>query len=238
MILAHGFTQNARCWGPFADNLAADHQVVAVDLPGHGKTAPEHDEADLVAAGRLLVETGGDGIYVGYSMGGRIALHGALARPESVRGLVLIGATAGIDEATARRSRREADDALAVRLTDEGLPRFLDGWLANPLFAGLSASSACVEQRLENRVDGLCASLRNCGAGNQEPLWAELSRLSMPVLILVGDNDAKFTELGRRLVAELPQASMRSLPGTHAVHLEQPIGAAAAVRDFFAQSGL
>ncbi len=234
LVLAHGFTQNSRCWGPFGHDLAADHQVVAVDLPGHGRTDPAHDTADLPTAGRLLADAGGDAVYVGYSMGGRTALHAALAHPERVRALVLIGATAGMDDPAARAARRQADDALAAELAAGGLPAFLERWLANPLFAGLPPAAAAVEQRRANRPDGLAASLRHTGTGTQEPLWGDLERLTMPVLVLAGADDAKFTAEASRLVEHLPRARMRTLPGTHAVHLAQPTASAAAVRSFLA----
>ena len=172
LILAHGFTQNARCWGPFAEHLAVDHDLTLVDAPGHGRSG--HDEADLWTAARLLTEVGGPGVYVGYSMGGRTALHAALAHPEVVRGLVLIGATPGLPGEDERAQRRRADDELASRLLDIGLPAFLDRWLSQPLFAGLDAEAAALPARLTNRPDGLAASLRRCGTGNQEPLWDRL----------------------------------------------------------------
>lgn len=234
LVLAHGFTQNSRCWGPFGHDLAADHEVVAVDLPGHGRTDPAHDDADLPASGRLLAGIGGDAVYIGYSMGGRAALHAALAHPERVLALVLIGATAGMDDPAARAARRQADEALAGDLVADGLPAFLERWLANPLFAGLPPAAAAVEQRLANRPEGLAASLRHTGTGTQEPLWGELAHLTMPVLVLAGADDAKFTAEGARLVEHLPRARLRTLPGTHAVHLAQPTAAAAAVRSFLA----
>lgn len=232
VVLAHGFTQNAACWGPFGHDLAADHQVVAVDLPGHGSTPACYDDADLDHSGRLLMSAGGRGVYIGYSMGGRIALHGALARPEQVLALVLIGATAGIDDAGQRAERRDADGELADQLETGGVDRFLDRWLANPLFAGLSERVACRPQRATNRAEGLAASLRRCGSGNQQPLWARLDRLTMPALVLAGSRDDKFMQLGRRLVERLPDASLRTLPATHAVQLEQPTATAEMIRQF------
>jgi 2-succinyl-6-hydroxy-2,4-cyclohexadiene-1-carboxylate synthase len=234
LVLAHGFTQNLGCWGPFGHDLAADHEVLAVDLPGHGATDPAHDDADVPTAGRLLAEAAGEAVYIGYSLGGRIALHAALARPDQVLALVLIGATAGIDDPSARLVRRQDDDALAGQLLDLGLPAFLQRWLANPLFAELPPAAAAVERRLANRPEGLAASLRHAGTGTQEPVWDQLGRLEMPVLLLVGDDDAKFTSEGQRLVNALPRATLRSLPGTHAVHLGQPTAAAAAIRRFLA----
>ena len=108
LVLAHGFTQNANCWGRFAQLLAERSPVRAVDMAGHGQSG--HDDADLPASGQLLVAAGGPGIYIGYSMGGRVALHAALAHPELVEGLVLTGAPAGLDDPADRKKRRAADD--------------------------------------------------------------------------------------------------------------------------------
>jgi 2-succinyl-6-hydroxy-2,4-cyclohexadiene-1-carboxylate synthase len=235
LVLAHGFTQNARCWGPFGDDLATDHEVVAVDLPGHGLTPSDHDHADLATAGRLLGEAGGAGVYVGYSMGGRVALHTALDAPHAVEGLVLIGATAGLDEPGERLARRQADEAVAERLLAVGLPAFLDAWLANPLFAGLGPEAACLEARLDNRPEGLAASLHWCGTGTQEPLWDRLRAIDVPVLVVAGSHDPKFTALGTRLVSALPRADLVIVPGTHCVHLENPAVTAAAVRRYLAR---
>jgi 2-succinyl-6-hydroxy-2,4-cyclohexadiene-1-carboxylate synthase len=235
LVLAHGFTQNSRCWGPFGHDLAVDHEVVAVDLPGHGLTPAEHDDADLAEAGRLLGDVGGEAVYVGYSMGGRVALHTALAEPDRVRALVLIGATAGIEDAGARLARRQADEALAGRLVAAGLPAFLDRWLEGPLFADLPEAAACRAQRLTNRPEGLAASLRNCGTGTQEPLWDQLATLDMPVVVLTGRRDAKFCAVGRRLVEHIPRSSMLGLSANHAVHLEQPSTSATFVRRLVAE---
>ncbi|MEM9562913.1 MAG: alpha/beta fold hydrolase [Actinomycetota bacterium] len=254
LVLAHGFTQNADCWGPFAERLAAEHEVVLVDGPGHGRSG--HDSADLWEAAELLTEVGDRAIYVGYSMGGRTALHAALARPDLVDGLVLIGATPGLGTDAERQARRDADGELADRLLSIGLPAFLDRWLAQPLFAGLDEEAAARPARERNRVDGLAASLRHCGTGNQESLWGRLDEVRAPVLAVVGDRDRKFTDIAERMVAALaaapPEAvtggsgadgpdrsparrpTLRSLPGTHAVHLERPVDTAAAVLDHIA----
>jgi 2-succinyl-6-hydroxy-2,4-cyclohexadiene-1-carboxylate synthase len=223
LVLAHGFTQNTRCWGPFGHDLATDHQVVAVDLPGHGTTPARYDRADLAAAGRLLLEAGGPAVYLGYSMGGRVALHSALqAAAGTVQALILIGATAGIDIEADRAARRRADAELAWRLETIGLAAFLDLWLANPLFAGLSEQGACRDRRLENRTGGLAASLRCCGTGTQAPLWDQLRALAVPVLVIAGSGDTRFAAIGRRLVDTVPDGELSLLPATHAVHLEQP----------------
>lgn len=235
VVLAHGFTQTARSWAPFEQLLAErvpGVETVPVDLPGHGDSRAD-PALDLPGSAAHLVDTGGTAVYVGYSMGGRVALHGALASPDRVRALVLIGATAGIDDDAERAERQAADEQLADRIEQIGVEAFLREWLRNPLFAGLSADAADVGDRLRNTAAGLAASLRNTGTGTQEPLWSRLGEIRVPVLVLAGEHDAKFRELGGRLAAAIPEATFVVVPGAgHTVHLEQPVATADIVADW------
>ena len=238
LVLVHGFTQTGRSWGRVAGDLAADHEVVRVDAPGHGRSAAVR--ATLPEGGALVAEAGGPGTYVGYSMGGRLCLHAAVARPDAVAGLVLLGATGGIDEPPERQARRDADEVLALRLEADGLDAFLEGWLQLPLFAGLPADAAGLDDRRENTVEGLASSLRLAGTGTQEPLWDRLASLAMPVLVLAGERDTKFAALAERLTASIGVNATRALvPGAgHAAHLERPDAFLAIVRPWLASHGL
>lgn len=221
LVLVHGFTQTGRSWGPVADDLALDHEVLLPDAPGHGGSTGIR--ADLRAGAELLVDACGPATYVGYSMGGRLCLHAALARPHEVQGLVLLGATGGLDDAADRAARRAADADLGVRLADEGLDAFLERWLAQPLFSRLAADPADLEDRRRNTVSGLRSSLDLAGTGQQEPLWGRLDEIEVPVLVLAGEHDEKFRALAERLAAGLPDATLAWVPDAgHAAHLEQP----------------
>ena len=232
LVLAHGFTQTARSWATVEGLLDArlpDIEMVPVDLPGHGDAPPPAD-ADLWASADRLVAEGGTGTYVGYSMGGRVALHAALAHPDAVERLVLIGATAGIDDPDERAARRAADERLADHIEAVGVPSFVDEWLTNPLFAGLDDTTSMRADRLRNTAAGLAASLRATGTGTQTPLWERLGEIERPVLVLVGAHDTKFTDLGHRLVDALPRADLVVIPGAgHSVHLEQPDATVSAI---------
>jgi 2-succinyl-6-hydroxy-2,4-cyclohexadiene-1-carboxylate synthase len=188
--------------------------------------------ADLEAGALALGETGGPATYVGYSMGGRLALHLALARPDLVRRLVLIGATGGIDDDEDRLARRAADEALADHLEQIGVEAFVDEWLAQPLFAGLTPAAAAREQRLENTAEGLAGSLRTAGTGTQTPLWDRLSRIDVPVLVLAGVDDAKFSAVAGRLGRSIgPNATVALVPRSgHTAQLENPADTASIIR--------
>ncbi len=230
IVLLHGFTQNARCWGSFANLLgeATGCEIVAIDAPGHGNSPIEHDTADLWESASLIAEAGGDAHYVGYSMGGRMAIHLALAHPELLRSLTLIGATAGIEDDNDRTARHYADVALASRLKAIGLPAFLDEWLALPLFNGLNAESSCRSARLTNRVNGLAESLVASSTGAQENLWPRIPEIHVPMLAIAGETDAKFVAIAQRL-----SHSPVIIDGAgHSAQWEQPEATAHAVADF------
>jgi len=235
VVLVHGFAQNRNCWGPIGVDLATDHEVVRVDAPGHGRSSDF--PAGLRTGARLIADQGGQATYLGYSMGARFVLHLALANPELVERLVVIGGTGGIEDNAARAERKFNDDLLAERLEREGLEQFLDAWLAQPLFAGLSEDMQFRAARKENTVEGLAESLRQAGTGSQDPLWPRLHRLDMPVLVVAGADDAKFRAEGARLVESIgDNATLALVPAAgHAAHLERPAGFVAVLRQWLAE---
>lgn len=232
LVLVHGFTQTGRSWGPVASALAARHEVVLVDAPGHGRSSTV--EAGLWDGAAMIGEAGGRASYLGYSMGGRFCLHLALQAPELVERLVLVGATPGIEELPARMARRKADQEWARLLFEEGLAAFLDRWLEGPLFQDLSPEAANKEARMENTIVGLASSLRMAGTGRQDPLWDRLVALDMPVLLVVGARDEKFRAVAERMQGLIgDNAAVAVIPDAgHAVHLERPDAFSEVVEDF------
>ncbi|HUP68909.1 MAG TPA: alpha/beta fold hydrolase [Acidimicrobiales bacterium] len=244
LTLLHGFTQTGRSFEPLLPELSQHFDVVAPDLPGHGtrSSAP----APVDEAVRLLAEEGGRGFWLGYSMGARVALRLALDHPELVDRLVLVSATAGIENADEQAARRKADEALAESLEapvvppggsragadqpadaspDAGqLDAFLERWLAQPMFAGLSAEAAGMDARRENTAAGLAGALRLLGQGAFEPVWDRLLGLRMPVLVMAGERDDAYCEQALRLGAWIGErATLAMVPGAgHACHLEAP----------------
>jgi 2-succinyl-6-hydroxy-2,4-cyclohexadiene-1-carboxylate synthase len=236
LVMAHGFTQTGRAWGPFADRLAAHHRLALVDLPGHGDSSAL--ALDLVEGGALLAQAAGTDSFdlLGYSLGARFALHAALHAPHQVGRLVLIGVTAGIEDADERAQRRRRDDALADGLEQDGdVEGFLRRWLSAPMFATLGPAGAFLEERQRNTAAGLASSLRLAGTGTQTPVWDRLAELTMPVLAMAGATDDRFCALGARLARTVPAGVFAEVPGAgHAAHLEQPGLSAAIVSHWLA----
>jgi 2-succinyl-6-hydroxy-2,4-cyclohexadiene-1-carboxylate synthase len=222
LCLVHGFTQTGASWGPVADGLRArGHEVLTPDVAGHGRASDAR--ADLWGAAELLARRVGRAAWVGYSLGGRLVLHLALAHPELVPRLVLVSTTAGIVDADERARRRREDGLQASEIERDGVAAFVDRWLQGPLWATLPREHAGVEHRLANTARGLASSLRLAGTGAQDPLWSRLGEITAPVLVVTGAQDARFTSLGKELSAGLPGSASATIEGAgHAVPWEQP----------------
>ena len=222
LVLVHGFTQTLRSWDRLTDDLADTFQVVRVDLPGHGGSSDA--QLDFTQTAAAIGDAGGTATYVGYSMGGRLCLRLALDRPDLVRTLVLVGSSPGVADAGERAARRQADEDLAARIERVGTVAFLDGWLAQPMFATLKPEPGDLSARLENSPGGLAGALRRLGPGVQEPLWNRLGELQMPVLLVAGQEDTRYTRIAEEMAAAIgDNAQVVALAGAgHAAHLERP----------------
>ncbi len=246
VLVLHGFTGDHTTMADVVAPLAAaDFRVVAVDLIGHGASPSPPDLAAyamgacVTQLGDLLGSLGIDHAdVVGYSMGARVALSLACAKPDLVRSLVTIGGTAGIAAGAERDDRVAADEALANRIEAEPLERFVGEWMAKPIFATQTCLSpdrleAARRQRLSNNPLGLANSLRGMGTGAMPPLHEALGRLTTPTLVMAGELDPKFVTIGRDLADRLPNGSFCEVAGAgHAVHLERPAETAAAIIEF------
>jgi 2-succinyl-6-hydroxy-2,4-cyclohexadiene-1-carboxylate synthase len=201
--------------------MTSAFEPLCLDAPGHGnntngaRSLPQC--ADDIAASMTA------GMLVGYSMGARMALHVALQHPEMVTQLVLISGTPGLKTQSERAARQKSDNELADRIETIGLSAFLDEWLALPMFSGLSNETNQRDDRLRNTTQGLADSLRFAGTGTQESQWPNLHQLSMPVHLLVGELDEKFTSIAREMKPLISTSELTVVENAgHTVHLENP----------------
>jgi len=243
----HGFTGCCESVETVAEALAEDRRAIAVDLVGHGQSdAPADPAAYRMEACVAQLASALDALdaprvhVVGYSMGGRAGLSFAVAHPDRVASLVLVGATPGLQDANARTARVRADEELARRIEDEGVESFVDAWMALPLFAsqkslGPEKLAAMRRQRLRCRIPGLVGSLRGMGTGAMPPLHDRLQDLRVPTCLVAGALDAKFAELASEMERALPVARRVAIDGVgHAAHVEDPAGFNRVVRGFLA----
>ena len=245
VTLLHGFTQNGRSWLEIISRMPQGWQWIVPDLRGHGDTRTRAERGCTMDACTRDLEMLWDHLgvtrthLVGYSMGGRLALHVAARRPERILSLLTIGAHAGLEE-EARAGRQRGDDALAHRIESDGLEAFVNYWSALPLFAGLERRGpAFVAQtraeRMTNHVSGLACSLRGMGAGSMEPLWDDLAHVTFPCTFVAGQLDHGYVSSARRLATTVPNGRVEVVPRAgHTVHQERPDAFARILADHLA----
>ena len=227
IVLIHGFTQAKEIWNHIVPKLLHDlnelsPQVISVDLPGHGESGSE--EGNLSQVAQQIVELCGEATYVGYSLGARVALHCALQAPNSVKRLVLCGVTPGLRSEQERENRRVADENIAQTIEQTPLTDFLNGWTRQPIFNGYVPDEIDMSIRLKNKPGGLAMSLRTMGTGSQEDLWTKLSELTMPVLLVTGEDDVKFSQIAVEMNSLIgPAAQLAPIPHCgHSVPFQKP----------------
>jgi len=243
VVLLHGFTGSSAAWG---DLPARGHDVtgrswVPIDLPGHGGPGgvadASADSPDLLGSVTRRVADAAQGVFdlVGYSMGGRLALHVADRLSGRVRRMVLESASPGLASARDRALRSRADETWARTLEEDGLAAFVEAWERQPVLRASSRRSTEVTERIRkvrlgHRAEHLAAALRGLGTGALPSLWHRLSALPQPTLLLAGAEDRKFVDIAERMHALLPRARVEVVPEAgHAVHLDRPDAWLAAV---------
>jgi len=249
VVALHGFTGSGAAFGDAVNGLlgadSTGHDSVgrtpghgptttrSPDLPGHG-TAEAYRQATCFedVSAQLALDIAGRCGYgvdlVGYSMGGRLALHLACTQPGLVGRLVLISACPGIEDENKRSSRRFSDEQLAVSLETDGIEVFVEHWEALPLFAGIARLDAGVRSELDRQriacdAAGLALALRCMGTGSQPWLGNWLAGLDLPVLLIAGSEDEKYATIARQMHDLIPRARLAIIDNSgHCPHLEQP----------------
>jgi 2-succinyl-6-hydroxy-2,4-cyclohexadiene-1-carboxylate synthase len=218
--MLHGFGGTARHW---------DRVLALTDRERYSPLALELADADPMSiAGALDLVAAAEPerfILCGYSMGGRVALHVAAAFPDRVSRLVLVSTSAGIEDERARLERRALDEALAIAIEEGSTEDFIARWRTTPLFAldpgWVHELVAADTRRLSPAA--LAATLRAFSAGALEPLWGRLDTLAMPAVVLAGERDAAYCEIGARLAAALGSGRFQLVGDAgHRVALEAP----------------
>ena len=233
VVLLHGFAGTRRAWDPVVERLDPERYTpLAPDLRGHGDASEARPVTFEACVADVLAAAPERFVLCGYSMGGRIAQHVALAAPGRVERLVLVATTAGLADEAERAARRADDERLAAFADGASIEQFADRWAAQPLFAGTPPAAARIwrEDLKRNDPRALAAVLRGMGTGAMAPLWEHLATLTMPAAILAGAGDPKFVALGERLAAALPKAELMVVEGAgHGLPRETPGAVAVAL---------
>lgn len=228
MLFIPGFMQRGDAWRPVAELLPERYPSRLLD---HAEHSYEGRVGEILGAGASVL--------VGYSLGGRLALRAALRSPESFTAVVLVGATAGIEEGPLRVARAEADEKLASWMEAMPIEDIVALWERQPLFA--DQSEALVEEqrpgRLAHDPRSLALLLRTAGQGVLEPVWHELSQLELPLLAIAGARDEGYVRAAQRIASTAPNGRAAIVENAgHAPQLQQPGEVARLLEELLAET--
>jgi 2-succinyl-6-hydroxy-2,4-cyclohexadiene-1-carboxylate synthase len=217
--------QRGDAWRPLVERLPPGTEAVALDHAAH----------DLEGRLEEIAAAGEGAVLCGYSLGGRLALRAALRDGGRYRGVVTIGAAAGIEEPSARSARAEADSRLAGWMEVMPIEEVVAVWERQPLFA--DQPDALVEAQREGRLRhdprSLALLLRTAGQGVLEPVWHDLERLEPPLLALAGSRDLPYAHAAERMASLAPCGRYALIEDAgHAAHLQKPDAVAALLAGF------
>lgn len=234
-LCLHGFLGRGADWRGVQRHLPEGCELRAPDLPGHGQSRGLDAGAYSIdgAADRLAATVDEPVDVVGYSMGGRVALHVALRHPSRVRRLVLVSASPGLETDAERAARRAVDAERAAEIVAD-FPAFMDHWYRMPLFAlpDERRQRLTADRLAHNDPDELARALVGIGTGSQPSHWDALRGISVPTLAVAGALDSKYVALTRRM-AEADPVQAAVVPGVgHAVHAEAPDALATLLTQF------
>ena len=241
LLLLPGLAATADYWASLVPALAPHFRLIALDLRGAGQSSapPGPYTTRLLAddAAALLEHLGIARTHVlGFSLGSLVAQELALAHPDRVDHLVLLGSVARPDHATFDPWLEIFTQAYERNLDVTGFSLWLMAWLFTPAFMGqpdvvAATMSALSSVLARSSAQGVAAQ---AAAARGHDTLERLGQIAVPTLVLVGEEDIVFPVVFSQALAEaIPGARLQVLPrGAHAVSLENPDVTAAALVSF------
>jgi pimeloyl-ACP methyl ester carboxylesterase len=235
LVLVHGFGGAKEDFADHLADLARDHTVVTFDLRGHG-ASDQPDDPDAYSLERLADDILGVADHVGFdsfrllghSMGGMVARKVALAAPERVEALVMMDSTPGpvpgfdpgLLELAADIALGQGKDALK-ELLDFAQP------LTTPAYERLvderTGFQEYVDAKWENLSAVMWGSLARAIARQTDDLPALAESLTVPLLVLVGEQDGPFVVASNAMREAIPNTTLVVIPGAgHSPQFENP----------------
>ncbi|MEO9885444.1 MAG: 2-succinyl-6-hydroxy-2,4-cyclohexadiene-1-carboxylate synthase [Balneola sp.] len=242
LVLLHGFMGSSDFFSELIPKLKEFCNPITVDLLGHGKTegsemhyrfASKEQTADIV---KLISEQLKYPLFLhGYSMGGRLALQIALQRSDLIQGLILESTTFGIENEQERQARQALDGQRADLILGN-FDQFIDKWKQMPIFESdsgeIESKKAEEIQRNQNPL-WMSNSLLGFGTGSMPCFKEQLSRLKMPVQLIVGEKDQKFTNIMGAMKKRIESSTLKIFENAnHRVHSDQPESFAKTIKKF------
>lgn len=160
-------------------------------------------------------------VLLAYSMGGRLALHALLARPDAWKGAIIVSAHTGLNDEAEKAERREKDATWSALALKSDWTDFLSQWEGQSI---LSSSDSLPDRlQLKTRRASIARSFIDWSLGAQQNLLDKLPSIHCPVLWVTGQSDEKFTRVGSLAEEKLADGDHQIVPDCgHRVPWEKP----------------
>ncbi|MCL1050539.1 2-succinyl-6-hydroxy-2,4-cyclohexadiene-1-carboxylate synthase [Shewanella abyssi] len=230
VVLLHGFLGSKEDWTAVIEVLAKQYYCVSIDLPGHGESLncslpiPGFDACSSLIQQTLSRLNITQYHLIGYSLGGRIALHLARHAPEKILSLILESCHPGLKSADDKTARKANDAQWAAKLNSLDIEDFLTLWYQQAVFADLSVKQrqAMIQQRSANQALALVNCYQATSLAEQGDLWDTPMIISAPCYFIAGSDDQKFLSLATRWQQQYPIAIHPMAASGHNVHSTAP----------------
>jgi len=246
LLMLHGFMGSGCVFEHILDGLCEFCNPITIDLLGHGKSEKVYDPEQYREDKQIadILELAGtiefsDIFLYGYSMGGRLALKTALEAPEFFTGLILESTTCGIERKSERAERRKEDKRRAEEIQQD-FDSFLSRWSKSELFSSDPETNPPLKDRykqIQKNQDpkAIAASITGFSTGNMQPVKKQLRNFPVPVLLLAGSRDEKYTDINNTMAQLFTTAEFKKLKAGHRVHLDNPAAVVNTIKQFIAK---
>jgi 2-succinyl-6-hydroxy-2,4-cyclohexadiene-1-carboxylate synthase len=231
LVLAHGFTGNARNWALTVPAFREKFRLISVDHRGHGLSDRPSAREDYVLDNladdlyQLLRSLGVAECYLaGHSMGGMVAQLLTLAHPEMVRALVLVDTAAELPKSLSAKERYQERQRLVRIAEEQGMEAVFEEQLKNadprikenPVFV-----ATWREQFLMTSVHAYTGGAH--GMSTRTSVVGRLGEIKAPTLIICGEKDEPFLDASRVMHEKIPGSELVIIEGAgHSPQIETP----------------
>lgn len=194
----HGFLGNGKDWDGFFSQQ--------INMPNlfEQSTSPFWDWAKTFNGSIKSPQN----VLVGYSMGGRLALHALIQNPSLWKSAVIISSNPGIENQNDRIERLKADGEWSRRFLQEPWEPLMEAWNRQPIFAGVPIH----RDEKDFSRSSLAAAMTTWSVGNQDFLKPQIEALDIPILWIVGEQDLKYVQIAKNMKLKNKQSKISIAP--------------------------
>ncbi len=231
IIFIHGFMGDNSEWNKIRNALDKRYHIIAVDLPGHGKSdspsTPYTFNSIALNIKQKIIKYKKVSYITGYSLGGRIALYCLELFPDLIQGIILESSHPGITNKKEKQERYGRDLNILEQVNShEELKSFLVQWYSNPIFKNINKHKnycSMITKKCQNHIPNLQNSLKYLSIGIQQDFWPLLKLTNIPVLFLSGELDHKYSMIGDKLSNSNQKIINHKIKNaSHNIHLTHP----------------